>query len=91
MPEFEKYENITWSLVSSVKASERRSQVLQALTEKPMMNGELAERFDLSTAWVRRQVKWLEEHDLVEDLTHNKHNYKLYAATEEGEKVVEVL
>ena len=91
MPEFEKYENVSWNLVSSVKASERRTQVLEALTEKPMMNGELAEELDLSTPWVRRQVKWLEEHDLVEDLTNNKPNYKLYAATEEGEKVVEVL
>jgi DNA-binding PadR family transcriptional regulator len=36
-------------------------------------------------------VKWLEEHGLVEDLTSNKHNYKLYAATDEGEKVVEVI
>lgn len=91
MPKFEKYKNVSWNLVSSVKASERRTQVLKALTEKPMMNGELAEQLDLSTQWVRRQVKWLEEHGLVEDLTNNKHNYKLYAATDEGEKVVEVI
>lgn len=91
MPEFEKYEEVSWNLVSSVKASERRTQVLEALAEKPMMNGELAEQLDLSTPWVRRQVKWLEQHGLVEDLTSNKHNYKLYGATEEGEKVVEVL
>jgi len=91
MPEFEKYENVSWNLVSSVKASERKSQVLQALTEKPMMNGELAEELDLSTTWIRRQVKWLEKHDLVEDLTESKYNYKLYTATDEGEKVVEVL
>lgn len=91
MPKFEKYENVSWNLVSSVKASERRTQVLTALTEKPMMNGELAEQLDLSTQWVRRQVKWLEEHGLVEDLTYDKPNYKLYSATEEGEKVVEVL
>lgn len=91
MPEFEKCENISWNLVSSVKASERRTQVLQALCDKPMMNGELADELDLSTPWVRQQVKWLEKHDLVEDLTADKPNYKLYAATDEGEQVAEVL
>jgi len=91
MPEFEKYENVDWNLVSSVKASERRTQVLQALNNKPMMNSELADDLNISTAWVRRQMKWLEDHDLVEDLTKSKHNYKLYGVTEEGEEVVEVL
>jgi predicted transcriptional regulator len=84
-------EQIDWTVVSDVKASERRTQVLQALCEKPRMTGELANELDLSTKWIRQQIKWLEERDLVEDLTESKHNYKLYRATERGEQVVEVL
>ena len=91
MPDIEKYENVDWNLVSSVKASERRTQVLEALNNQPMMNSELADELGLSTAWIRRQMKWLEANDLVEDLTKSKHNYKLYGVTEEGEEVVEVL
>jgi predicted ArsR family transcriptional regulator len=88
MPETDR---IDWKLVSSVKASNRRTQVLRALCEKPHMNSELADELEVSTKWARRQVKWLEERDLVEDLTEEKRNYKLYRATEEGKKVVEVL
>lgn len=84
-------EQIDWTIVSDVKASERRTQVLQALCEKPRMNGELADELDVSTKWARRQTKWLEKRDLVEDLTESKHNYKLYQATEHGEQIVEVL
>lgn len=88
MPEFEQ---IDWTLVSSIRASDRRTQVLKALNEQPMMNGELADELEISTAWARRQVKWLEERNLVEDLTESKHNYKLYGVTERGTRIVEVL
>jgi predicted transcriptional regulator len=85
------YKQIDWSLVSDIKASERRTQVLKALNEQPQMNGELADELDISTKWARRQVKWLMERSLVEDLTEDKRNYKLYRATEKGETIVEVL
>jgi predicted ArsR family transcriptional regulator len=88
MPDIER---IDWSLVSGVKASDRRTQVLKALSEKPQMNGELADELGVSTKWARRQVKWLEKRGLVEDLTEEKRNYKLYRATEEGKQMVEVL
>ena len=88
MPDIDR---IDWNLVSGVKASDRRTQVLKALAEKPRMNGELADNLDISTAWVRRQVKWLEQRDLVEDLTESKSNYKLYRITEAGEQVLEVM
>lgn len=88
MPDIER---IDWSLVSSVKASNRRTQVLRALSEKPRMNGELADQLGISTKWAREQVKWLERRDLVEDLTEDKRNYKMYSATQEGEKIAEVL
>lgn len=91
MPEFETCEDVSWDVVSSVKASKRRLQVLHALAEKPMLNGEIADELDISTRWARRQVKWLEEHGLVENLTETKYNYKLYAATDAGQQVVEVL
>ena len=85
------FEQIDWNLVSNVKASDRRTQVLRAFCKKPHMNGELADELDVSTKWVRRQVKWLEKRGLVKDLTEEKRNDKLYRATEVGEKVVEVL
>jgi len=85
------YKQLDWNLVSNVKASERRTQVLRILNEKPRMNGEIADELGVSTKWACRQVKWLEKRGLVEDLTENKRNYKLYQATDEGEKVVEVL
>jgi predicted ArsR family transcriptional regulator len=82
---------LDWNLVSNVKASDRRTQVLKILNEKPRMNGEIADELGVSTRWARRQVKWLEKRDLVEDLTEGKRNYKLYRATERGEQMVEVL
>jgi len=88
MPDIDR---IDWNLVSDVKASDRRTQVLKALAEKPRMNGELADDLGISTAWVRRQVKWLERRGLVEDLTESKSNYKLYRITEGGEQVLEVI
>jgi predicted ArsR family transcriptional regulator len=88
MPETDR---IDWNLVSSVKASDRRTQVLQALCEKPMMNGELADELAVSTKWARQQVKWLEERNLVEEITESKHNYKIYRATERGERIKEEL
>jgi DNA-binding MarR family transcriptional regulator len=85
------YEQLDWDLVSRVKASERRTQVLKILCEKPRMNSELADELDVSTKWARRQVKWLEERRLVQDLTEEKRNYKLYRATEKGKQILEVL
>jgi predicted ArsR family transcriptional regulator len=85
------FEQLDWNLVSQVKASKRRTQILQELCEKPLMNSELADKLDVSTKWARRQVKWLEQRGLVEDLTEDKLNYKLYRATEDGKQVVEVL
>lgn len=84
-------EDIDWELLSDVKASEMRQAVLTALAQKPMMNSDLAEELDVSTRWARKNVRWLEERGLVEDLTEGKPNYKLYRATEEGEKLVELL
>ena len=91
MPDIERYENTDWDLVSSVKASKRRRQILEALQEQPRMNGELADELDLSTAYVRRNMNWLEGHELVEDLTESKANYKLYGITELGEEITEYL
>jgi DNA-binding Lrp family transcriptional regulator len=55
------------------------------------MNGELADELDISTPWVRRQVKWLEERGLVKDLTKSKANYKIYDVTKDGEQILKVL
>jgi hypothetical protein len=51
------YKQLDWDLVSRVKASERRTQVLKILCEKPRMNSELADELDVLTKWARRQVK----------------------------------
>jgi DNA-binding HxlR family transcriptional regulator len=91
MAEIERYEDISWDMVSSIRASKRRTQVLRELDRNPKMNGELADELGISTPWVRRQVKWLEEHGLVKDLTKSKHNYKMYGVTEDGERILEVL
>jgi DNA-binding MarR family transcriptional regulator len=85
------YKQLDWDLVSRIKASERRTQVLRALCEKPLMNSELADKLDVSTKWARSQVKWLEKRGLVKEITEERINYKLYRATERGEKIVEVI
>lgn len=91
MPEIDRYENTDWTLVSCVKASKRRTQILKKVQQQPRMNGDLADELDLSTAYVRRNMNWLEEHELVEDLTESKANYKLYGITELGEEITEYL
>ncbi|GGJ15294.1 hypothetical protein GCM10008995_26390 [Halobellus salinus] len=85
------FEQLDWDLISQVKASKRRTQVLKELTRKPQMNSELADELDVSTKWARRQVKWLQERGLVEDLTESKYNHKIYKATNDGKQVAEVL
>lgn len=55
------------------------------------MNGEIADKLGVSTEWIRRQMKWLDENDLVEDLTESKTNYKLYRASEKGREMIELL
>lgn len=91
MAKSEQCGKFSWEIVSSIRASKRRTQVLEALADKPQMNGELADEFDISTPWVRRQVKWLEERGLVKDLTKSKANYKIYDVTKDGEQILKVL
>jgi len=82
--------SIDWSLVSDVKASQAKSQVLKAINEQPQGNRDIADKLDLSRFWVRRNTKWLEEKELIEELT-GKPNYHIYRITEKGEGVVEYL
>jgi len=91
MAKSEQCGKFSWEIVSSIRASRRRRQVLEALADNPQMNGELADELDISTPWVRRQVKWLEERGLVKDLTESKPNYKLYTVTEDGKRILEAI
>jgi DNA-binding MarR family transcriptional regulator len=90
MSDAESLESVDPVVLRDVKRSNRKAQVLLAVSEKPRMNGKLADELGLSTQYVGRQMKWLEDHGLIEELT-GKPNYKLYNITEKGQQIVELM
>lgn len=80
---------VDWKAVSKIKASKRRTQILESLQEKPKMSGEIADEYDISTKWVTVNMKQLEELGAVTCVTPENHNYKVYRITEQGEQLME--
>lgn len=89
-------ETLAW-----VKSSTRKKQVLWELYQNPQFASEIAEKYDVSTKTVmswfhtlkngRKYSNDKEHKKLIECLTPNRQNYRLYGLTEEGKHIVEYL
>lgn len=89
----EKYELLAW-----VKASERRVDILTALAESPKNTNDFADEWGTTLEAVRYHLNLLssgghhEEYpSLIEVLTPQRRQYRLYGLTHMGEAVVGLL
>jgi hypothetical protein len=88
----------TFEILAWVKASERRTDILLSLEDSPKNTSDFATEWGVSPEAVRYHLKHLRqggpEHShsaLVQDLTPNRDQYKLYGLTESGAEIVERL
>ncbi len=90
-------EEVPWDAVSYVKASWKREAVFKELARQPQMASDIVDNLDLSRQEVSVFISHLKEdtemggsqYDLVQCLTPDKVNYRIYGLTEIGEKVAE--
>lgn len=89
----EKYELLAW-----VKASERRVDVLSALSEAPKNTNDFADAWGVELETVRYHLKQLKHGGpdgdlpaLVQVLTPDRQQYRLYGLTETGVDVIKFL
>jgi predicted transcriptional regulator len=74
-----------------VKASEYRENLLLALETKPRTPKELAEETDYYLSHVSNVLSDLSDHGLATCITPDRRKGRLWAATEEGEAIIEDL
>jgi len=87
------YELLAW-----VKASERRVDILTSLEDNPKNTSDFAQTWNVTPEAVRYQLRQLEtgrpesqDIPLIQALTPERQQYKLYGLTETGSDVVKYL
>lgn len=80
------YDEYAW-----VKSSEYREQILLSLASKPKPPKDMAEETGYYLSHVSNTLSDLRDHELVECLTPNRRKGRLYAPTDEGEAIIELL
>lgn len=85
--------DIPWDLVSIVRRSDSRSQIVNYLGREPFSASELAEMMDIETGTASNYIRDLKNMDppLAECITPDQPHHRLYALTEIGEIVREHL
>jgi Mn-dependent DtxR family transcriptional regulator len=75
-----------------------RKDVFESLADSPKSATDVASELDKSRQSVSNYIAQLksgnemgEDHDLVECLTEERQNYRIYALTEKGERVSEIV
>jgi len=86
-------DNIPWDLVSEVRRSERKVQIIQELNNDPQCASEIAKKIELEVGTVSNYFRELKTTDppLIKCLTPNQPHHRLYSLTETGELVHEHL
>jgi Mn-dependent DtxR family transcriptional regulator len=89
---------VPWDAVAYVQSSQNRSDVLKILAEQPQTASDVAEQLPMSRQSVsvaighmREQSDMGEKYDIVECLTPDRANYRIYGLTDDGEKIAECL
>lgn len=83
--------NIPWSLVSQIRRSKRKEQILKRLANDPASASELSSEFPLETDSISNLFRELKTTDpaLIECLTPDQPHHRLYGLTEDGEVVLD--
>ena len=77
-----------WELVSFVKASEMRFNILLSLYEKVHTPTELKQKFEVPISRISSILKELSEEGLVENLTPDRRKSKIFSITKKGKNVL---
>ena len=85
--------NIPWGLVSEVRRSKRKSQIIERLEDDPASASEISSEIGLKTDSVSNLFRELKNTDppLITCLTPNQPHHRLYGLTDTGELVLEHL
>lgn len=77
-----------WDLVSFVKASEIRLNIMQSLYEKVHTPTELKQKFGAPISRISNVLKELSNKGLVENLTPERRKSKIFSITKKGKEVI---
>ncbi len=91
MRKVEKGDNIWYTLISFVRISKTRQNILKNLKKRPCFPSELVRYLNTSFSNVSKNLKKLREKDLVICYSPNQKKGKLYALSEKGNLVFEIL
>jgi len=82
--------DVPWDLVSRVRRSERKTEIIKLLRVEPASASELAEKMDIETATVSNHFYKLKTMNppLVVCITPDQPHHRLYGLTEYAEEIV---
>lgn len=85
--------DVPWDLVSEVRRSRRKSQILRRLGESPAAATEVAEEINLKTGSVSNIFRDMKNTTppLIYCLTPDQPHHRIYGLTETGEEVLKNL
>lgn len=77
-----------WELISFVKASEIRNNILASLEKGAKTPTELKEQYGVPISRISAVLKELVDNELVENLTPNRRKSKMYGLTKKGHSIL---
>lgn len=85
--------DVRWDLVSEVRRSRRKTQIMEMLREEPACASEIAEELHLQTGSISNLFRELKQTEppLIQCLTPSQPHHRLYGLTQTGDEVWEHL
>lgn len=82
---------IPWDLVAQVRRSRPKSEIVNELAAEPLAATELADKLNVQTGSASNYLRELKkmEPPVVECITPEQPHHRLYALTEDGNKIVD--
>jgi predicted transcriptional regulator len=82
---------VEWEKLGFIKASSHRQQILASLNVRPLTPKELSKNLDIHLSQVTRNLREMEQRELVYCLTPNLRKGRIYRISEEGKKLLSQL
>jgi predicted transcriptional regulator len=79
---------VEWEKFGFIKASTHRQQILTSLNTHPLTPKELSKNLDIHLSQVTRNLREMEQKELVHCLTPNLKKGRIYHISEEGKKLL---
>ena len=77
-----------WELVSFVKASDMRLNILHSIDERVHTPTELKQKFSVPISRISSVLKELSDKGLVENLTPERRKSKMFSITKKGKEII---